>query len=74
MDRFGVSWIGVCRIFKLASEANYKDVPRSTLCHLFYQCSFEEKQKLKELFPDLINNMQKDMKHSDFYKNHVIED
>lgn len=74
MDRFTFSWISLCRIFKLASEVDYKNVPESAFCHLFYQCVPEEKQKLKELFPELIENIQNHMKDNDFYKRHVVED
>jgi hypothetical protein len=74
MLRFQLSWVGVCRTFKMASKLDYKDVEESILQHLFSQCVSEERKKLKELFPELIDKLQNTMKDNDYYHKFVVED
>lgn len=58
MDRFGLSWVSLCRLFRLASMVDYSEIPESTFKYLFSQCSAEEKQRLYELFPELIEKLK----------------
>jgi hypothetical protein len=75
MERFHLSWVGLCRIFKLANKVGYENSEiQSSLSMWFWQCTEEERHRLEELFPNLVSDVKVNMKKSDFYRNHVVLD
>lgn len=77
MRSFELSWGGLFRIYELANlnlKTGISDSLMSTLMHLYYQCTKEERAKLKSIMPVLIEEIENNMKKSDFYLNKVLLD
>ncbi|MEH7299923.1 hypothetical protein [Neobacillus drentensis] len=60
-NTFEISWVALCRIFGTLDKDEYDEKLNSTLLSLYNQCSNEQKNKLEELYPELIKRISEAM-------------
>lgn len=73
-NSFEISWIALCRIFSTLEKRGYEKNLESTLMSLYNQCSKEQKNKLQELYPELVIKIKEAMMKSAGYKDSVMDD
>jgi hypothetical protein len=52
------SWVGLCRIFNALSEVNFRKKLSATLISFYSNCSVEQKIKLLELYPIVVQQLR----------------
>lgn len=72
-NSFEISWVSLCRIFGTLAKRGYEKNLESTLMWLYNQCSKEQKNKLKELYPELVKEIKEAMMKSEGYKDSVMD-